>query len=383
LRDIDYETEANRILKIVKKRRLLGGAVVGLISEDGESVFSVGKAYPTESLFEIGSVTKVFTGLLLGRLVEERRVSLEDSALDLLPSWVVAGKSVLPIRIVDLATHTSGLPILPDDVGRMKRSIDDPYAGYGMADLYHYLARTSLERPTPPTFVYSNLGYSVLADVLKTATGMTFAELLTAEVLTPLGLSHTYAQLPAGKKALGGETQVGRPAPSWPSPVFMSCGGIRSTAADCLRLLRASMDPPPEWVGTMRLVLEPRISTGENGARKKMALAWFLDSETGWYWHNGATGGHSAFLAFHPQKRLGVVVLTNRYSVDLITDFGQRMQKILEGQTVEPMTGFYGLAKAVASQVLIEFVHLPFWIRSGAAAAAAGLLAEVLFRLRR
>jgi CubicO group peptidase (beta-lactamase class C family) len=382
LRHIDYEIEANRILKIVKKRRLLGGAVVGLISEEGESIFSLGKELPTESLFEIGSVTKVFTGLLLGRLVGEKRVSLEDSIADQLPSWVVARRPVRPIRILDLATHTSGLPILPDDVGRMKRSIDDPYAGYGLADLYRYLARTPLERPASPVFVYSNLGYSVLADVLKTATGMTFAELLTAEVLAPLGLIHTFAQLPAGKSALEGETQVGRPAPSWPSPVFMSCGGIRSTVADCLRLLRASMDPAPAWVDTMRLVLEPRISTGENGARKEMALAWFLDSETGWYWHNGATGGHSAFLAFHPQKRLGVVVLTNRYSVDLITDFGHRMQRVMEGSAVEPMTSFYGLPKAVASQMLIEFVHLPFWVRSGAAAAVVGLLVELVFRLR-
>jgi CubicO group peptidase (beta-lactamase class C family) len=383
LRHTDYEIEANRILKIAIKRRLLGGAVVGLITEEGESTFSVGKDRPIDSLFEIGSVTKVFTGLLLGRLVGQKRVSLEDSVPELLPSWVVTAQPVYPVRIVDLATHTSGLPILPDDVGRMKRSIDDPYAGYVVHDLYRYLARISLQRPTSPSFVYSNLGYSVLADVLKTATGMTFAELLTTEVLAPLGLIHTFAQLPAGKKALEGETQLGRPAASWPSPVFMSCGGIRSTVADCLRVLRASMDPAPDWVDTMKLVLAPRISTGESGARKKMALAWFLDSESGWYWHNGATGGHSAFLAFHPQKRLGVVVLTNRYAVDLITDFGQRMQTVLEGKAAEPMTGFYGLPKAVASQAVIEFVHLPFWLRSGAVAAVVGLAMEWLFRLRR
>jgi CubicO group peptidase (beta-lactamase class C family) len=383
LKEPSYEKDANLILGSVLKRRLLSGAVVGILDGGHQEFFLVGKGLPVDGLFEIGSLSKIYTGFLLAVLIEQKRIGLEDSLCHHLPSWVCPSPVANPIRIFDLATHTSGLPLLPDDVGRMRRRIDDPYDGYTFDDLYRYLARTSLERPASPSYFYSNLGYAVLAQAMANATGIPFPKLVLQEVFEPLKLHDTFVEEPLApgiERLLPGHTALGRPAIPWLSPVFAGCGAVASTAADCLRFLELCISPPPEWRAVVENSLKPIFAPEGKVEESHLSLAWKINDTSGWNWHNGVTGGHSAYLSFHPERRQGIVVLTDRYAIDLTTDFARRMQRVLEGYPAELLTGSYNLPRSIATQAVIEFVNLPFWVRSGATAAIAGGVLEALLR---
>ncbi len=385
MKKTDYRSAARTLLQTIVKRRLVGGGVVGILQEGQQEIFSIGapgKELPTDGIFELGSVSKVFVGMLLSKLQTEHRLSLDESILRFLPAGVCAQAPARPIRLIDLATHTSGLPLHPDNVGRMQRSIDDPWAGYTHEDLHRFLSHTSLERPETASFIYSNVDYFVLADAMRMATGIPFPQLLMQEILEPLKMRTTFLDVPPWKEVLPGHTGVGRPAPHWVSPVFKNCGGgVCSTAEDCLRLLDLCLAPTAPWRKVVETMLAPRVETGKRAVWSQAALPWFIDTEDGWYWHNGVTGGHSAYLAFNPTERLGLVVLTDRYAIELTTDFARRMQRVMQGKPAEVMTGFYDLRRAMANQVVLEFVHLPIWLRSGLSAAVAGsLLAKMLPR---
>ncbi len=381
---LNYEKDATLILHSVLKRRLLRGVVVGILDGEHQEIFSLGKL-PVDGLFEIGSLTKIFTGFLLAILVEQKRIALEDSVSSYLPAWVKPEPAVNPIRIFELATHTSGLPLLPDDVGRMRRRIDDPHAGYTLDDLYRYLSRTSFERPIPPSYFYSNLGYALLAQVMENATGVAFAQLMAQEIFEPLGMRDSFVEGPLSNEEsiLPGHTQLGRPAIHWRSQIFAGCGGVCSTAADCLRFVRICIAPPPEWRAVVESSHKPLFAPEGKIEESHLSLAWKINDTTGWNWHNGVTGGHSAYLGFHPERRQSVVVLTDRYAIDLTTDIGRRMQRVLEGKPAETLTGSYNMPRAIATQAVIEFVKLPFWVRSGTAAAITGGILAAAMELAR
>jgi len=376
---VDYPAAAHFILQQLIQRKLFGGAVVGILDNGRQEIFSVGDALPLDGLFELGSVSKVFTGLVLSKLITEQRISLEDSVLRYLPGTMETPPE-RPVRIIDLATHASDLPLQPDDVGRMQRSIDDPWAGYTVEDLHGFLARRSLERPAAPKFSYSNVDYFLLGDLMHNATGIPFPQLLDQEVLNPVGLRSTFLTVPADRQVVTAHTGMGRPATHWASPVFKLCGGgVCSTAADCLRLLQLCLAPPPEWRPVIDTMVEPRIVTGKRAIWSTAALPWFIDAENGWRWHNGVTGGHSAYIAFHPERRQALVVLADRYAIELVTDFSRRMQHVMEGHPAEQMTALYDLKRLIAIQAVLEFAHMPPWLRAGifAAAAAGGFAGAV------
>jgi CubicO group peptidase (beta-lactamase class C family) len=264
----------------------------------------------------------------------------------------------------------------------MRRRVDDPYAGYTLDDLYCYLAKTSMERPAQALYQYSNLGYVVLAQAMVNATGTQFPQLISEKILEPAGMHDTFIEVSQAheSKLLPGHTPFGRPAVHWRSAVFAGCGGVCSTAADCLRFLQLLIEPPADFDSAVRNSLIPRVESGNEGETSHLSLGWKINDKTGWYWHNGVTGGHSAYLAFHPEKRLGIVAMTNRYTVRAVDQFAQHMQKVLEGGDPQPVTEPFPWTHATIMQAKIEFVHMPFWARSGAAAAVGGATLWAILR---
>lgn len=370
-----YESCAGFIAQPALTRKLIRGAAVGILDGGYQESFAIGAGIAVDSLSETGSLTKVFTGILLAALVHQNRISLEDPVCRYLPSWVCS-TTLNPVRIIDLATHTSGLPLLPADVGRLKRRVDDPYAGYTFDDFYRYLSQISLERPARPTYAYSNVGFALLAHLMANATQIPFAELMNQEVFRPLGLADSVVEVSDAHedKLVRGHTELGFPAAHWPSPVFAGCGGVCSTVNDCLRFLQVWMSPPDGWDCIVKESLIPRVPSEKIGETSHLSLAWKINQTTGWYWHNGITGGHSAYMSFHPGRRQGIVVMTNRYAIEVVDQLGRKLQKILEGSVAEPIVPKLFLKRALATQMKIEFVHMPFWARSAAAAAAGGSL---------
>lgn len=324
------EQLTDRILDVVGARagRYVGLAV-GATLGDATAVVGFGRtrdggpAPDEDTGFQIGSVTKVVTALLLADAAHRGEVAL-DQRLDTLLPGTASHPDGPSITLVDLATHTSGLPRLPSGLWRSAlRHRDDPYRDLTSDDLVAALQRPS-RRPPGGRPRYSNLGPGVLGHALEVATGLTFAELVAQRVTGPLGMSATDVASDAGRVSVAsGHTRRGRSTPDWDLGGLAGAGALRSTPADLLTFLRAQLAPEATpLAAAMHTTQEPRHRLR---GPMRVALGWLVverpDGPT-WWWHNGGTGGFSSHVAFEPQAGAAVAVLANSArSVDrLATD---------------------------------------------------------------
>jgi len=168
-----------------------GGLAIGASQHGVQRVFAYGAASP-DSLFEIGSISKTFTGLALARMVQQGKARFDEPVRLLLPVGTVSKPAGREISLTDVAIHHSGLPSMPDNFP-IERS--NPCGNYRPADLYAYLAKHQLEKPAHASFLYSSLGVGLLGQALAVRGGMSYPDLLRQEVTGPLGLSDTVVLL--------------------------------------------------------------------------------------------------------------------------------------------------------------------------------------------
>jgi CubicO group peptidase (beta-lactamase class C family) len=219
-----------------------GGVAVGVLEHGVRRVFSYGTAAP-DSIFEIGSITKTFTGLILARMAEQGKVKFDQPARELLPEGTVAKPHGSEITLLDLATQHSGLPRMP---GNFKPSdIRNPYADYRAENLYAFIGKHGVSKPADAAFLYSNLGFGLLGQALANRTGMTYPNLLHEEVTGPLGISDTVVSVPKEKwdRFIQGYDAQHRPVHAWDLGAMAGAGAIRSTAGDMLTYLEAQLHP--------------------------------------------------------------------------------------------------------------------------------------------
>jgi D-alanyl-D-alanine-carboxypeptidase/D-alanyl-D-alanine-endopeptidase len=279
------------------------GVVVAALTGDHTEIRASG-GLTADSRLEIGSVSKVFTSLVLARLVEAGEVRLDQPLADFLPA--PAG-----ITLRHLATHTSGLPRLPKGMlikALLRPNTPDPYARC-TAD--YLIANLSRIRPhTPGTrFRYSNLGAGLLGLALSRHTGLPYGDLVAREISTPLGLTRT---------GVDGEVEQehdakGRPTEPWNLADLVGAGGLRSTTADLVTFVRAHYEESPVTPAVgLALDVEHRVNPFMT-----VRLGWMaqrLHAGQGGHlqiFHNGQTGGAFSFAGFDPEKRVGVVVLSD------------------------------------------------------------------------
>jgi CubicO group peptidase (beta-lactamase class C family) len=279
-------------------------------------IFSYGAAKP-DSIYEIGSITKTFTGLVLSQMVEQGEVRLDEPVRELLPAGTVGKPDGSEITLLDLATHHSGLPRMPDNVHPADPA--NPFADYRPADLYAYLARHTVAKPAPTEFLYSNLGFGLLGQALSNRAAEPYAVLLEQEVAGPLGLKDTAVSLSPEQQArfIPGHSSDHRPARAWDSDALEGAGAIRSSAPDMLRYLQANLHPddlnlaagPSGATLAAALIQSHQLRGDRPGGR--IALAWFFSPETGDYSHEGETPGYSSYAFFNPKGDFAAVVLSN------------------------------------------------------------------------
>lgn len=294
------------------------GVVVGVLGgrEESPVVRSAGKVRsPTEveptgrTLFEIGSITKVFTSLLLADAVVRQEVTLDTPVRDIL-------RSDLP-ALEHLATHTSGLPRSP--LGRLAEiRSTDPYSSLTREDVLDALGRTRL-RGTPGTGAlrYSNLGAAVLGLALADLIGAPdYRTALDLRVCGPLGLVDTVVVPDAEQAArsAAGHRWRGRPGPSWHLDGMAAAGAILSTADDMLVFLGAQVEPHSSPLGDAIVLTHRERRRRRTGG---IGLGWMRRSTkaTTQLWHNGATGGFRAFVGLTPINGRAVVILTNNFNL--------------------------------------------------------------------
>ena len=345
-----WVTPSDAEIKAMLVKRIDGehsgvGIVVGVIDAHGRRIISYGASDPTDrrpvdgkTVFEIGSMTKVFTSLVLTQMVQAGEVKLDDPVSKYLPPGTkVPERGGKQITLEDISTQSSGLPRLPTNLA--PKDGDNPYIDYGEAKLLQFLAGYSLPRDIGSKYEYSNLAVGLLGDALSHRAGSSYEAMVRRRITGPLGMTSTTITLTPALKArmAQGHDAALDPVPNWDFDALAGAGALRSDAEDMLTFLGAELGyvktplaaaMKAQWTTVRRPTDLPYMS---------VALGWHIISPSNGrgdvVWHNGGTGGFRTYMGFDPKTRVGVVVLTNAATARGGDDLARY---ILSGTTLHP-----------------------------------------------
>lgn len=311
------------LLHRVDELRLTQGMVVGITDANERAIISHGRSknggdrlVDGDTIFEIGSITKLFTALLLADMVQRREADFDEPVVKLLPPGVrVPIRNGREINLRDLVSHYSGLPRRPTNLEPFDQ--DDPYARCTVDHLYEFLADHELARTPGDSYEYSNVGAGLLGHALVLRAACRDYETLVRErILTPLGLNDTVIALPPrleSRVACAHNSSLD-PVPLWNLGVLAGAGALRSSAIDLLSFLEALGDPESPIAANVAPLITPRAQGG-------MGLGVLHPGSGFAISHSGGTGGTRSFTRYVPEWRRGVVVLSNS-SIDAVVDLG-------------------------------------------------------------
>lgn len=295
------------------------GLAAGVVTTRGTEVWALGtpafdRPAPVDgdTLFDIGSCNKVFTGVLLAEMAVRREVRVNDPVRKHLPgNVVVPSRDGREITLLDLATHTSGLPKFPDNIVFDPKSFT--YNHYPVEAMYEEMNRYELKRRPGTQWEYSNFGMGLLGHALGFRAGKPYEELLVERVLDPLGMSSTRITLDSAlrRRLAQGYREGEEPAIHWDLGVLAPAGELRSSVNDILKFLAASIRPPEAAPGgALRLShrmwhkFDPK---GEGG----MGMGWMLNRAEDTLWHGGQMNGFVVHMGFRKKRQEGLVVMIN------------------------------------------------------------------------
>jgi len=332
--------EIDRIVTPVIDRAYAQCIVVGIVDRQGVRVIGYGQLSDTierapdgSTVFEIGSITKVFTSLLLADMECEGVVSRDDPVQQFLPNDVKLTERGRAITLLDLSTHQSGLPRMPDNLNPADPT--DPFASYGEAQLFDFLRQWKPSRAPGEQVEYSNLGAGLLGELLARRSGASYESLVVQRITTPLNMHDTTVSLSESQRqrlAPGYNVDLA-PDRHWHFDALAGAGALCSTADDMLRFIQAQLNPPDGNLGeAIRKTHEPQAKME---AEREIALAWIVDRGGACLWHNGQTGGYHSFVAFSPQQQVGVVLLSNT-ATGLIDAIGSQIIRMQIGMDPGP-----------------------------------------------
>ncbi|MBL7720119.1 MAG: serine hydrolase [Flavipsychrobacter sp.] len=311
------------------------GIFVGIIQGDrvymhGYGVMDKDSKIPVDSttIFEIGSISKVFTAELTQLLVEKGELNWDDNIIRYLPAEVKWKDDTTTLK--HLATHTSGFPRLPEVwFKKLEQNECDPYTALSINDLFAYLNDpTEKKRPSPENFDYSNVGAGLLGHILEWKMNLSYEQMLQEMILHPLGMLHTSAIGADSAMFATGYNEQGNKTCHWNFPILYSAGSIRSSGADMMRFLAANMKNSSPLSASFTMTHKQAVKEAP------IALGWHIDMLSGIFarianitWHNGGTGGFRSYIGFVPGKDRGVIVMANQsdecfdeMAVDIMVD---------------------------------------------------------------
>jgi CubicO group peptidase (beta-lactamase class C family) len=298
------------------------GVAIGVLDHGKRRVFSYGAAR-ADSIFEIGSITKTFTGLALAQLAAQGKVRLDEPVRPILFPDIAAAPAGTEITFLDLATHRSGLPSVPDNFDPKDPS--NPFADYDHVALHEFLVSHGTARPAGAKYLYSSFGIGLLGYALAQRAGVSYAQLVETEITGPLHMNDTvFALSPEQKQRLiqgHGAALDPIDAGIGESGIFAGAVGAKSTAEDLLTYLDANLHPEryaakaaPGSPGTTMpaaFALDHQLR-GAVEQNTEVALVWLFDLRSGRFEHGGTTPGYTAHVEFAPEQDRAIVVLYNR-----------------------------------------------------------------------
>jgi serine-type D-Ala-D-Ala carboxypeptidase/endopeptidase len=299
--------------------------VVGLVDEHGSQIFSDGKPdngtdrQPDgDTLFEIASITKTFTVLALEDMVERGEMRLDDPVEKYLPESVkVPAHNGKKITLLDLATHSSGLPRDPDNLTPTHGLPENAFADYSVERMYQFLDSYVLTRDPGERVEYSNVGLALLGHALARKAGTNYEALVVERICQPLKMDSTRVVLtPEMKSRLAaGHDQHGNRASNWNFLAYDGTGGLHSSAKDLLKYVSANLGFEKSHLTP--LMEKTRVIRHRNTSHGDMAMSWsvrFDGLEPGrrLIGHAGGSGGYETFIGLDETQRKGVVVLCSQ-----------------------------------------------------------------------
>ncbi len=322
---VPSDAEIGDILDRRIARRPGEAIVVGVVDAQRRRIVVRGPAR-ADTLFEIGSITKVFTGLLLADMAARGEVGLNDPAARYLPAgWTLPVRG-RPITLLDLATHRSGLPRLPLNLPFADEG--NPYADYTPTLMRDFLRTWVPDRDPGAQYEYSNLGVAMLGQILAHRAGAAYATLVRDRITRPLHLNDTRIRRSGGdmrRQAIPHDEFL-RPVAPWDDSVMAPAGGLRSDAGDMLDLLAANLGLAPTSLKPAMDMMQVVRAEGD-GPDTAMGIGWMITTTPVGpiVTHGGATGGYLTRIAFDPAGRRGVVVLANAMTQPGVDDIAMHL----------------------------------------------------------
>ncbi len=318
------------------------GLAVGVLTPDGQTrVFGYGRtglADPTQrpdgdTIFQIGSVSKVFLTALLAKLVDEGALHYEDTVRSILPPEVPLNEEVGKLTLSELALNTGGLPRQPMTLAALRDFLSFLFTGrnlYAYIDqpcLYDYLRKKHLRPRESRSYNYSNFGYGFLGHLISVKTGRSIEDLLQEKICRPLHLRNTTFNLTVEQKKrlavghVGDQPRFlrrGQPLEPWDmGEIMRPCGCLYSTVNDLLLFARVNL-------GLLRHPLEPVLASTHRSQLRRpdedVAFGWLInyigDDRVKLTYKEGVIAGYSGYIALQEESRIAVVVLANTFVFD-------------------------------------------------------------------
>lgn len=280
----------------------------------GETEKSNGQLPTADSFYEIGSITKTFTGILLAQAVLDKKVNLDDDIRKYLegsfPNLEFQGQ---PITIKDLSTHTSGIPSAPDSMENSDSS--DPWGNFSREQLLETLHRVTLERKPGEKVEYSNSAVGLLGNILEKVYGLSFEKLVEKFINKPAKMKETKINLSEAetKRFVLGHNK-GKVVPPWNLPGIKGAGALRSTTNDMLKYAQWNI-----LVKNRAVQMAQKLQWQSSATTFRMGLGWILHTTPSGFQkvsHSGGTGGYRTYCTIYPQLKLGITVMSNSSDIE-------------------------------------------------------------------
>ncbi|MFB6307025.1 MAG: serine hydrolase, partial [Flavobacteriales bacterium] len=319
-------SKIRKYMDIMINSRHSPGIVVGIIDSTGHTYYETRgyhsydkeKKITENTIFEIGSLTKIFTATLLTIYDEKGKVNMNDRIGKYLPDSITPpqykGKG---ITLKELAMHFSGLPRLPGNL--VMTDPKDPYADYTEKELYEFINDHQLENKPGEKYQYSNVGYGILGHILATNRNSSFKEIITQNLLNELNMENTYVKIPQKDKNRFAQGHQGvKKTSHWHIPTLKGAGILRSTPSDLSKFMKAEMGIEKtafnKAIQKTQIPYKKMIDTIDT---QYMGLGWHIminENKDTLIWHSGGTGGFSSYVGYNKQSKQGVVILSNSSS---------------------------------------------------------------------
>ncbi|MBO6512620.1 MAG: serine hydrolase [Phycisphaerales bacterium] len=335
------EDAVNKHIEPLIEAGLVPGAVVAVRSKGIDSYYTLGKLdYESDespsfdTLYEVGSISKVFTGVLFADAVRRGEVTKDTLVDDLLPDEFDARDfEGTEVELWHLTTHTSGWPTAPANL--RPADAENPFLGYTDEMMYYYISNASPKRTPGTEFEYSNLGVGLLGTLVSKNAGTGYEDLVIERVFEPLGIEEFWITLDDDERdRLAPATSSKRATKPWGATGAMDPAGMWvSSAPAMLEFAVANLEGGEgEIYESLEFAREPMADSGFG----RVCFGWMLALDGSTYWHNGMTGGYSSYMAINHDLDLAVVVLTNSATLTTTT-VGEKLVQQLAGMDVEPV----------------------------------------------